>query len=173
MNKGGSDVRSCINKAVTKIYYLYSKIKESKKPIVTVCLMFSPDLHDWARGVAVCSPKDSANKAKGRIVARAHAAKLIAAKHMPGRHLHRVLTDDVKVLIKRDKLQKGIPLQHDYVPAIRGNAFIQSILKQAVVTARNVILSEEDRDLENELNPQFTPHELRLVNIETKNLNDQ
>lgn len=164
-------IRKQINDAHVKTYYLYERqlTKDGnvlKKPVVTVCLMFVPELNEWARGVAICSPKDSPNKVKGRIIARMHASKLIAAKHLvPQRHMHRILSSDVEILLayNQNKLRGNLPLQHDYVPVIRNNEFMQKLLTRATATTRGVILSEEDRDLENELNPRFTPHELRLI----------
>jgi hypothetical protein len=173
------EIKKLINDAKIKTYYLYSSkdvdIKETnsgrvthsimKSPVVTVCLMHIPELNLWARGVSVCSPKDFPKKKYGKILARANAAKLIAAKLLPNRYLHRVLTDDVKLLldVERRSRKIGVLLQHDYVPSIRSTPYIQRIINTVSTTARNVNLTDQDRDLENEINPIFTPHEQRLL----------
>lgn len=56
-----------------EIYY-YVRNKE-RKPLVTVCLLFSPSEDKIYRGVAVCSPKDNPNKAIGRGIAKGRALR--------------------------------------------------------------------------------------------------
>jgi hypothetical protein len=167
-------VRQLIKNATVKYYYLYKGIyedeanpeKELKNKVlaVSVCLMNIPKLNLWARGVAICSPLDNPNKVVGRTLARANAAKLLAAKLIPGRSLHRTLTDEVKLLLELEKDKRpGIPSKHTYVPTLRFNMNIQSILNGVNITGKNVMLTDENKNLENELQPMFTPHETAIL----------
>lgn len=172
-------VRHKLKNARTKFYYMYEQTPSSetdgnpiKRPTVSVCLMqieseASLPIGDglWARGVAVCSEDDAPCRAYGRMRARANAAKLLAAKLMPHRHLHRELTDDVKMLLGYEKTSRrpGLPITHIYVPHIQGNEVAEKVIQKANVTAQNKPLSEADKRVENEINPVFTPYELHIL----------
>jgi hypothetical protein len=159
------EINEMFRHAVTKIYYLY----EGKSPTVTVCLMKLSDeagAEMWARGVAVCSPKDTPEKAEGKLHAKRNAGILLATVLKPNRTLYRELTDDVKEILAQHAMAcktHSVKKSMDYVPSIRNNAFIKSLIWRVNTTAKKRDLTDLDKDLENEINPVFTPHEKALI----------
>jgi hypothetical protein len=164
------EIKKLINDAKIKTYYLYSstptKLSVMRSPVVTVCLMHVPELNLWARGVAVCSPKDTPEKAEGKLHAKRNAGILLATVLKPNRTLYRELTDDVKKILAQHAIAcktHSVKKTMDYVPSIRNNDFIKSIIWRVNTTAKKRDLTDSDKDLENEINPVFTPHEQRLL----------
>jgi hypothetical protein len=95
---------------VVRFYHIRD---DDKKPIVTVCVVYSKSSGHTRRGVALCSYKDQPNKRIGRDIAfgRAFASTTLTDNY-------KIKRGDIREEAKKFLLENNITLKSDHCPKL-------------------------------------------------------